>query len=752
MKRLVLLMLAIGILLSASAQAAEGDATFTSKDEMFALTGDYPVGGCVMGDALYLFGERHIYAYRTGEAGLTQWDCELPPAGTNEAREMKGLFADGNELYALWAVYRSAEDGYAPARLEIASVETGSDVRFGEPREADARALTVSYGSDSMEVAQINSLVCADGYLFLDVYADGRKIYALRLDSGEGAYLDIDNVAGICAWPDGGLLVETWDRSAGRVAFLNYDAASGRAGAVCELAQQESAYIGIAYSAESGRMFYLRDGYVMAVENFDFEGAEPVAEIVTRDGDEGAALLMPGDFYVYCAQYDRAVVRSTAPGALPEKRLVVQCAGIFQPMLDAYYSFNASHSDAAVVLKEDWDESGAVIEAMMQRNSSVDIYVQSVNTEAFDALYSRGYMAPIENAEIDAAVAGMYPAIRDALTREGEIVAVPVNVSGWTLGLDYDGFELLGIAREEMPATWSDFLDLLPRLPELLPVDGSVHIFDDYCTQQQVRRELLNRILESWHHHLRATGQAVRYDSPELTATMEKLMALDLGELGLPEDDGESEYVMVSYAGVKDEHILIQTSANCAIGYYSDAEPALLAVVPGEPAQVPVGVVAAFVNPFSENAELAAEYLAELYAHLDVRTLYNLSDALNEPVRGKQSQQNLERIQQEIEAAREAMEAAEEVDKPMWEERIATYEEYIEMIDEYGWDVSPKEIEWYRTHADNLIVKRYSYVNVTEGNNEFSDLVEQLLDGRMRAGDFLNELDRRVTMKAREEM
>lgn len=757
LKRLVSLILAAAFFLSLTAQAATGDKNFARNEGIFQELGDYARSGCVAGDALYLCGRSHIFSYRIGDDGLEAAAFSLPSAGENEARELVRLFADGDRLCALISVVRLAEGAYGPVRLEIAEVEIdGGEARFGDPAEASVEGLTISYGEDSSELATMSGAVCAGGRLFLHVsaYGENGRIYALELNGGEGAFLDVENVWGMTAWEDGGLLIETYDYGMQRLEFLIYDPEADSLTPACAPAQTDGAPNGIAYSRESGRLFYMKDGYVMAAADFDFDGAQPVAEMFMRYSDEAESMLLPGDAYVCCGYYDGTSIRSTASEALPEKLVTVQSAGVNDVQMNAYYDFNAAHDGAAVILKEDYREDSAIIEAMMNRDSSVDVYILSVATEAFDALYKRGYMVGLDAEEIVAAVDGMYPAIRDALTRDGEIIAVPAMLYGWTLGLDYEGFEKIGIPRDQIPSDWSGFLDLLPELPDLLPEDGSVRIFADYYTQRQVRMELVNGIIDSWHRYLNAAGEEVYYDVPELGEALEKVMALDLGAMGLPAGDEDDPYVMITVVGGGGDrtYTLVNPDAGCTIGNRSGSnEPAQLSVIPGEASPVPLGLTVAIVNPFSQNIDLAQEYLAELYRNLDIYTLYNLSAQLNEPVRNRYYQQNVENVQADIESARGELAAADPVDAPMWEERIALLEEQLETIEEYGWDISPQEIAWYRAHDSELFVSRYNYVDVVYESGEFSDLVQQFLAGRIDADAFLKELDRRVRMKAREE-
>lgn len=757
MKRWIGLILALVMLTSLAALAAPEDRNFIRNGSVFEELSDDPRGGCVVGDTLYLYGYSHIYTCRVGDDTFAVAEYTLPDAGENETRELARLFADGDALCALVSVFRYDEGSYGPVRLELMKAEiSGSEVRFGAAVEADVRDLTVSYGDESsLGLVQMNEALSMGGFLFLRVTtgAGEQKVYALRLDSGEGSFLDAENVRAIAAWKEDRLLIETFDYGERTCRFLLCDPGSGNLTAACDPVWLEQPLYGLAYSAETDRLFYLEDGYVMATANFDFESPTPVAELFIRYADESAGMLMPGDYYVCCSGYDGVSIRSTAPGALAQTRLTVQSAGVDSVMMNTYYGFGATHGDVAVILREDYAEDASIAQAMMSRDTSVDVYMLSVNTEAFDALYERGYMAALDDAKIIEAVSGMYPAIQEALKRDGEIVAVPAMLYGWTLGLDYEGFEKIGISREDVPDNWPDFLDLLSELPERLPEDGSVRIFPDYYTQRQARVDLLSGILDSWHLWLDAAGEEISYDSPELRAALEKVMALDLEGMSLDRGNEDDEYMMVAVVGGSSDrtYTLIDPSAGCTIGNFSyAAEPALLSVIPGEKQPVPLGMAVAFVNPFSENPGLAQEFLAALLDNLDERALYNLSDKLNEPVRNRYYQENMEHAQAELEGFREKLAEADPKDVPLWEDRIAETETVIELIEENGWDISPEHIAWYRDHDKDLAVNRYHYIDVRYNSGEFTDLVQQFMDGRTSADEFLKELGRRVRMKARE--
>ncbi len=757
MKKLISLILMLALaLLPAAALAGTGNANLGR--DMNEKYGDSIMGAFVVGDTLYVNGYSNLYTYRIGDAELTPMEMPRLEPGENESPNPDRVFTDGERIYALVAVYDTSEN-YTLKRAELRELLIEGDaVKYGDPLEIDITELTTNYGDESDYLIQINSVCCAGGYAFMSVYDDmgQAKIYALDMATGTGSFLeDLENAFSCTPWKDGQVLIESFDYSSRTCSLQIYDPVSESLTPACDPFESDGVLTGLAYSPESGRLFYLSNGYIMAAEDLDFENAQPVAEFSTAYYNEAPASLLPGDYYVY-ATYDVVCVRSTNPEELPETRITVGNSGYSSTVTDAYYAFSNTHSDVAVILSSDYIEASKVIENMMNRDSSIDIYVTGVQSQAYDALYQRGYMAELESDALRQAVDAMYPGIRDVLLRDGQVVALPVSLYGWIPGVSIEGFEKIGISEEEIPTNWPDFLDFLEELPDRLPEDGKVRIFDDYMTQGQARESLLGAILQAYHNYLSATGRDPSYDTPELRTLMEKVMNLDYEALGLKEDpEDEADGTTAGYAvysiGVapgERTYTLIELNTGCTLGnFYSDAEPWLLAIAPGEQAQIPLDMTVAFVNPFSEHFDLAQEFMETILENLDTGMRYNVSDALNEPVRSSYYERNVAEMQKQIDDVQAALEKAEPVDKPMYEENIAELERALEDMAKWSWDISPDTLEWYRAHAGNLSVMRYNAISDAEG---VYDLAQQLLDGRVDVATFLKNVDQKVRMMALE--
>ena len=757
MKKWICLFLALMLSLTAAgALAAKGDANLGMVDDMYEAYGDNVRGCFILGDTLYLYGGNHLFYWHLGDAELEALEFEIPEAGERENRNLERMFTDGERVWALFSLYRVGEEEYTLIAPELAEVELADgSVRFGEIRSVENEDLKVSYGDNNRYLIQINDLCCVGDTLYLMVYDDTgtQRVYALDMQSGAGDFLEVDDAIQIAPYADGQLLIERYDYSAQTCEFLCWDGESERLSSLYGPAEAQDGYgyRGLAYSAESGKLFFLEGGYVKAAENFDLENAQSVAELSTDYYGDAAGALLPGDYYVF-SSYNATSVRATGEGVLPDTRLTVLNGSYSEALTDAYYSFTAGRDDVAVVLSQDYMEDEKVIEGMLNRDSSIDVYLMSVQSRAYDALFSRGYMAELKDPEICAAVERMYPGVRAVLERDGEIVAIPVGVYGWTPGVNLEGFEKIGISPEEIPTDWASFLDFLAELPDRLPEDGSVRIFDDYMTQNGAKEQLLALILQNHLLYTASNDLDPAFDTPALRAVLERVMGLDYEAMGLKEDDDEGEGEMRYAESVYDlsdaarSYTLVELGVGCTLGnFYSECTPLLLSIEPDAQPQLPLELSVAFVNPFSEHVELAQQFLKEVLDKMEDRVRYNVSDELDEPVRSQYYAQNLEYYEKELASLQAELERAEEVDRPVIEQNLKDMEAARENMEKYSWDISRESIDWYRAHAQNLAVQRFSPM-YSDAGGEIQELVTQYIEGRLDTAAFLKGVDQKVRM------
>lgn len=754
MAMLLALILALGM---GTALAAKGDANLARniKDEYM----DGIQSLAVLGDTLYVLGWQNFYTWKSGEEDVSMLPLEELEAKAGESPRREYTFGDGEKLYSLNSVFRVDENMfYTLERAELCELEVSDGtVKFTNPVDVNIDELTVNYGGNDEYLKQINQIVAFDGTAYLLGYNDAGTyfLYALDMQSGEGEYIDVENAEAIVPYKDGCLLICSYDYNMLQVGFDIYDPDSESFTPACEpYESQYGAPRGIVYSEQSDRLLYSEEGYVKAVTDFDFENAQKVAEMSLSVSSQSVAQLLPGDYYV-AGNYDSVSVRNTLPDAMPERFLVVNCSYL-NAADEAYYDFTARHDDVGLVMKREYYEDSSLISAMMNRDSSVDVYVMSVNSQAFDALYNRGYLAELTEPELLSRAERMYPFIQEAIMKDGALLAMPVEIYGWNTALNIPSLEKMGYTRDQIPTNWIDFLKFLPELYESLPEDGSIRLLDSWMSQSEFKHSFVRSIIKEYESEMSAQGIAPDYKSSELREALELVMSMDGEALGLPEEfDPEIEEAIQEYARTTGNYPiqLMETDMGCTPGnYYSmsrGSEPWLMSVGPEGTPTFPLELSVVFVNPFSQNYELAQEFVLDIVKNEANSVAYCVSDELNEPARSKYYEANMREFEKTLENLRAEYESADPVDKPDLEEYIKSIEANVENYRANDWEVTPESIAWYRSVAPNITVAAYNPLN-SDPSGESYQLLQQLIEGTIDVATYLDGIGQKAHMMALE--
>ena len=139
------------------------------------------------------------------------------------------------------------------------------------------------------------------------------------------------------------------------------------------------------------------------------------------------------------------------------------------------------------------------------------------------------------------------------------------------------------------------------------------------------------------------------------------------------------------------------------------------------------------------------EFIDELTDNLTSATRYCVDPSLSEPIRGQWNEEYLADTQKMLDDLKADLATAEPADQQMIEENIRDMEENLEYFDTYGWDVSPREIEWYRAHAENLSLAKVNWL-YSDDSGEAWELMNQYREGQISGPDMLAAIDKKVQM------
>ena len=127
------------------------------------------------------------------------------------------------------------------------------------------------------------------------------------------------------------------------------------------------------------------------------------------------------------ASYDAVVGRDVTLDKLPAQRMRIANGDYVDSINKAYYAFTDKHPEYMISISTTLD-TDSLLQSMMNRDSSVDIYTLPSTSSAFTSLMNRGFMAELEgNQTISDAVNAMYGFIKDYVMKDGHIYALPLS-------------------------------------------------------------------------------------------------------------------------------------------------------------------------------------------------------------------------------------------------------------------------------------------------------------------------------------
>ena len=749
-KWIALLLAALMLMTGAAGMAAQGDALLGHDDN----DGDVYFRYCFTdGDTLYLDSYDSLYTYRVGDADMTRYDYEMPADESEDVNVVRFPFLRDGRLYGI-ELYTSYDEYAEFIKAQIAAYELieGKVVTTGEAAPIDWTDFVQYYERDAYPV-EPQGMVQTGNKLFFRYYSDqGDRMWAvIDLDAMRVEELpDLSDAVSMVPYRDGMLLLQMFNYNQNNIVrFQLFDPDSESLQPLSEIEVPDYAtYDGMAYDASADALYCVRGGEVCALDVMTGELSEGITDMPLDAYGEGTACILRGGYYAYGSS--GADVRNLDPSQRAQSRLKIFDGAWADSVTDAYYQFSNAHGDVTVVLSHDEAGNGNIIENMMNRDSSIDIYVLSCASSDYEAVHNRGYMMELDNCQgVTALADSMYPAVREALSFNGHLVALPVEAYSWTLGVNEKVLDQLGLKLEDVPTNWSDFLDFLNELPNLIPADSSISVFYPENTVEDLRAQLFYLIFDDYQNYVNATDPAIGYNTDLLRGLLDKLDNVDFEALGFEhadDSDDHAGHMGGSWTEGEESKVLFESSTGCTFGnFYSEATPVLMSMDAQTPRFMVLQAMVAFVNPFTRYPEQALAFMDQLAASLNNNVRYTFIPELDEPIRGEYNEKYMKEIQDELADLNAQLESASEKDKQSIEETIRDWESNLAYMERDGWDIAPRHIEWFRANDDNIVLMGVNWV-YSEESGEAYELINQYREGRISAREMLEGIDKKVQM------
>ena len=750
---LCLLISALMALMALPAMAMEGDGSVAAP-ETLSEGFDYCFPD---GDRLLVSGEDGLYVWRPGDAEAKRLSYAMPELEENET-DVIYPFADGGQLYAIRLVTEDDEGELDFGDTALYALTEAGDTLEAEELDGLKWDDLLYFDEDDNPFARRpRQVIAADGIAWLVCNNHNNETQAttlarLDIEDCDLEVLDeLENILAVEPYKDGRVLLLQGDEYGFATTILDYDPNEEEVvNTIIPEIDYLSTFVGMGYDAEKDILYVAHNGELCPV---DLEGSKlksSVAAIPVLDFRPVSACVING-IYMACD----GSINSRALYGRPEVTVrlrVNDCAGWADSIEEAIKRFNATHDEARVSLTRDTGVQAGIVEAMMRQDSSVDIFVLDTSMPTYEAVFDRGFLMPLDGSPaVKALVDEMYPGVRESITREGKIQALPANVSSYGLAVSEKALAKLGLTLADLPDTWDGFLDFLPTLAGPLSEHPEMRLMNGVYSIQDARLGLLALLVVDYINYVAAEKLDVGFNAEPATSLANKISALPFESLGVDASaDGLSDTALSPVPD--DEGIYIfNYIASRMIGNfcYPEYTPLLLRLTPDAPCYLSLECSMAAVNPFTEHPEEALEFMGLVTECLRPSSRAGLVPTINEPVRGAAHERELAKARETVAGLEVQAERASSANRQLVEAELNKAKDTLEKLEQTAWDISPEALEWYRAHDDHLIVSGVNWLNTDYAQDNYN-LLLQFCAGELSGGELLADFDKTSEMIRKE--
>jgi multidrug efflux pump subunit AcrA (membrane-fusion protein) len=503
------------------------------------------------------------------------------------------------------------------------------------------------------------------------------------------------------------------------------------------------------YDEKNDLFYYSRNGEIFAVRNRNPEQAEGVNTDVLSSTRPFSMQLEDGRLMVW--NRDGVFLRTTDPSLNQKTTIRIQSFAQNFSMDAALVRFASEHSDLSVAPENAGDES-SVLQAMMNQDSRVDVYLMATDSSVFGSLYNRNFLKELDGSEkLTKAADRMYAFASESLSKDGKLVAVPLFVNA--LGIGYNGPALKKLNRTaaDLPGTWEAFFACLEEEKEKL--EGTdFRLFDLPLERRTLKEEILKNLLNQYS----VLHPEEPYDVPLLQNLLDELNRIPYEKLGIL--TGEE----IEQANADEE--MYEAMGGLKTGLFNAGSPAAiwetpnialpLALAAGEDPVLPVQLIVAFINPYSQHPQEAMTFLESALEQIDVFTSHSLYRDVTEPVRKSGYQAEKANMEKWLEISKKNEETAEdEGARAQWTETVKTMEKKLADLEDQSWLISPDAIAAYQSRVGFLKAPKGIFLQIlmtSDSVDQFMEMMNGFMEGTRSASDLLGWIDRKIQMMRQE--
>lgn len=550
---------------------------------------------------------------------------------------------------------------------------------------------------------------------------DVRQLYTWDMTAPAMREIEIDGLKAASPGPAEQILVAVEDAAGGIISWRTFDLRESSPGNTIH-PEGETVY-GPAIAPDSLHPYYF------GPENTVWERLPDGTEIqksflpVKNARLSDHAFMMDEQHYVYVN--DGLYIRDVS-GIVSADRPRLNVLGMMDERAAQFYT--AQHPGVSVSIDNRIPGFLELQESILSRDSGVDIYILDTAGFYADAL-DKGYTEPLDDHPLLKELSEqLYPVIREALSKDGRLMAFPLSITPYIWTLNRSQWETLNMG--EYPATLEETLERARQWKEEKADEYPDHTFLDTNVGLDV---FLSGVVFQY-----LMGQE-RIDAPANFDTHVFRSAIDciLRHRDLFDDPNIVSYPL----------IMPYTTGSFGILYF-DSDEAITILPPGldttSPRLCGASMNLMVVNPLSKHKDIAKDFIASCAQQMSTQTQYTLYQSKNEPLKYERYEESLSLRQAEIQKLEELISKAEGAEKTELESRLAFEQSLYQQNLEHVWEISPEWIDIKEATLSNMVIPlRAIFMNsfYSERDQAIQSALNVFTGGNMTIDVLINQLN-----------
>lgn len=389
-----------------------------------------------------------------------------------------------------------------------------------------------------------------------------------------------------------------------------------------------------------------------------------------------------------------------------------------------------------------------VVKRIMSRDKAFAVYRLTSDTNTLTNLLNKGYGVGLsDDKAVQAFTASLIPAVAETVTYDGQIVAVPTDITfPYVFSVNRTLWADCGLTDDDIPATMTELFDFIDqwqdRYADQYPDVTPFYPFGVGGNSDDENNPYFGLVMEMYRDSIIQTTGTLTYDTPvfrDLLARIAPYAEPENKAADFIHEVPQMQKTLIYCTAVKMGGMFLRTAHEVI---------APLAVIAGSEPFQPFYVQCAFVNPYSPQTDDAKKLLSYyvLHPNEEVRCelILNASPAENASFEADyQSWVEMLKTAQTM-LTSDSLSDGERAD---YERKKVLAQRMVDNPDEYRYQIPPDKVTSYQQVLVPILWARGTTIYDTDAlTKQLNSIIKQYVDGALTMDQFVAQMDHTIDM------